>query len=321
MPDILTFSDLSEWCSQLMSETSRVISGASDTIRMLTAAILCGGHVLLEDLPGTGKTTLVKAVTILTGCEGRRVQCTPDLMPADLTGYEILQQDASGTRSMEFRKGPVFTNILLADEINRMAPRSQAGLLECMAEHQVTAGGKSYALPEPFLVIATQNPVELQGTFPLPEAQLDRFFMRLSMGMPDAEQERAILKDRQLTDPLDTLSALTSPSELLSAQRMIRDVRASDAVLDYLLALVHATRSHAKLRFGLSTRAALALRRAAQAFAAMDARDHILPDDIKAAWIPVCGHRIQASDGLLSDRKAAESVLSEIISSVEVPKQ
>lgn len=321
MPDILTFSDLSEWCSQLMSETSRVISGASDTIRMLTAAILCGGHVLLEDLPGTGKTTLVKAVTILTGCEGRRVQCTPDLMPADLTGYEILQQDASGTRSMEFRKGPVFTNILLADEINRMAPRSQAGLLECMAEHQVTAGGKSYALPEPFLVIATQNPVELQGTFPLPEAQLDRFFMRLSMGMPDAEQERAILKDHQLNDPLDTLSALTSPSELLSAQRMIRDVRASDAVLDYLLALVHATRSHAKLRFGLSTRAALALRRAAQALAAMDARDHILPDDIKAAWIPVCGHRIQASDGLLSDRKAAESVLSEIISSVEVPKQ
>ena len=320
MPFNLSISDLPAWSKTLMTETSRVIAGASDTIRLLMAAIFCGGHVLLEDLPGTGKTTLVNAVTILTGCEGRRVQCTPDLMPADLTGYEILQQDVSGNRHMDFRKGPVFTNMLLVDEINRMAPRSQAGLLECMAERQVTAGGKTYPLPEPFLVVATQNPIELQGTFPLPEAQLDRFFMRLSMGNPTAAQERAILSDRQLTDPLDSLSAVTSPAELLAVQRIVRNVTASDDVLDYLLALVTATRNHPKLRYGLSTRAALALRHAAQALAALDGRSYLLPDDIKAAWIPVCGHRVQASDGLLSDRKAAEAVLLSILSSVEVPK-
>ncbi len=320
MPDNLPISKVAELSETLLAETCRVIAGASETIRMLIAAMLCGGHVLLEDLPGTGKTTLVKAVTTLTGCEGRRVQCTPDLMPADLTGYEILQQNESGSRHMEFRKGPVFTNLLLADEINRMAPRSQAGLLECMAERQVTAGGKTYPLPEPFLVIATQNPVELQGTFPLPEAQLDRFFMRLSMGNPTLEQERAILADRQLGDPLDTLSACTSPDTLLAVQRTVRTVTASDDVLDYLLALVNATRSHPKLRYGLSTRAALALRHAAQALAAMDGRAYLLPDDIKKAFVPVCGHRLQASEGLLSDRTAAEAVLVGILGSVEVPK-
>lgn len=321
MTDIIRISELKLLTEQLMTETARVIVGAPDTIRMLTAALLCGGHVLLEDLPGTGKTTLVKAIAVLTGCESRRVQCTPDLMPADLTGFEILQQDSNGSRKMEFRQGPVFTNLLLADEINRMAPRSQAGLLECMAEHQVTAGGKTYPLPEPFFVIATQNPIELQGTFPLPEAQLDRFFMRLSMGTPNRNQELAILADRQLTDPLDTLSPVMAPEKLIAAQNTVREVSASEAVLDYLLSLVDATRSHPKLRFGLSTRAALALRHAAQAVAAMEGRDYLLPDDVKAVWIPVCGHRLQASDGLLSDRKASEAVLTDILRTVEVPKQ
>ena len=320
MADVIRITDLPALTGRLTEAAGRVIIGAPDTLRMLTAALLCGGHVLLEDLPGTGKTTLVKAFSILTGCDSRRVQCTPDLMPADLTGFEILQQDASGARHMEFRPGPVFTNLLLADEINRMAPRSQAGLLECMAEHQVTAGGKTYSLPEPFFVIATQNPVELQGTFPLPEAQLDRFFMRLSMGTPDRSQERAILADRQLTDPLESLTPVITPQMLLSAQAAVKTVTASEAVLDYLLSLAEATRSHSKLRFGLSTRAALALRHAAQAVAAMEGRDYLLPDDIKAVWIPVCGHRLQASDGLLSDRQASEAVLAEIVNSVEVPK-
>ncbi len=320
MADVIRITDLPALTGRLTEAAGRVIIGAPDTLRMLTAALLCGGHVLLEDLPGTGKTTLVKAFSILTGCDSHRVQCTPDLMPADLTGFEILQQDASGARHMEFRPGPVFTNLLLADEINRMAPRSQAGLLECMAEHQVTAGGKTYPLPEPFFVIATQNPVELQGTFPLPEAQLDRFFMRLSMGTPDRSQERAILADRQLTDPLESLTPVITPQTLLSAQAAVKTVTASEAVLDYLLSLAEATRSHSKLRFGLSTRAALALRHAAQAVAAMEGRDYLLPDDIKAVWIPVCGHRLQASDGLLSDRQASEAVLAEIVNSVEVPK-
>ena len=320
MADVIRITDLPALTGRLTEAAGRVIIGAPDTLRMLTAALLCGGHVLLEDLPGTGKTTLVKAFSILTGCDSRRVQCTPDLMPADLTGFEILQQDGSGARHMEFRQGPVFTNLLLADEINRMAPRSQAGLLECMAEHQVTAGGKTYSLPEPFFVIATQNPVELQGTFPLPEAQLDRFFMRLSMGTPDRSQERAILADRQLTDPLESLTPVITPQMLLSAQAAVKTVTASEAVLDYLLSLAEATRSHSKLRFGLSTRAALALRHAAQAVAAMEGRDYLLPDDIKAVWTPVCGHRLQASDGLLSDRQASEAVLTEIVNSVEVPK-
>ncbi len=320
MADVIRITDLPALTGRLTEAAGRVIIGAPDTLRMLTAALLCGGHVLLEDLPGTGKTTLVKAFSILTGCDSRRVQCTPDLMPADLTGFEILQQDGSGARHMEFRQGPVFTNLLLADEINRMAPRSQAGLLECMAEHQVTAGGKTYPLPDPFFVIATQNPVELQGTFPLPEAQLDRFFMRLSMGTPDRSQERAILADRQLTDPLESLTPVITPQMLLSAQAAVKTVTASEAVLDYLLSLAEATRSHSKLRFGLSTRAALALRHAAQAVAAMEGRDYLLPDDIKAVWIPVCGHRLQASDGLLSDRQASEAVLAEIVNSVEVPK-
>lgn len=320
MADVIRITDLPALTGRLTEAAGRVIIGAPDTLRMLTAALLCGGHVLLEDLPGTGKTTLVKAFSILTGCDSRRVQCTPDLMPADLTGFEILQQDGSGARHMEFRPGPVFTNLLLADEINRMAPRSQAGLLECMAEHQVTTGGKTYPLPEPFFVIATQNPVELQGTFPLPEAQLDRFFMRLSMGTPDRSQERAILADRQLTDPLESLTPVITPQMLLSAQAAVKTVTASEAVLDYLLSLAEATRSHSKLRFGLSTRAALALRHAAQAVAAMEGRDYLLPDDIKAVWIPVCGHRLQASDGLLSDRQASEAVLAEIVNSVEVPK-
>ena len=320
MADVIRITDLPALTGRLTEAAGRVIIGAPDTLRMLTAALLCGGHVLLEDLPGTGKTTLVKAFSILTGCDSRRVQCTPDLMPADLTGFEILQQDGSGARHMEFRPGPVFTNLLLADEINRMAPRSQAGLLECMAEHQVTAGGKTYSLPDPFFVIATQNPVELQGTFPLPEAQLDRFFMRLSMGTPDRSQERAILADRQLTDPLESLTPVITPQMLLSAQAAVKTVTASAAVLDYLLSLAEATRSHSKLRFGLSTRAALALRHAAQAVAAMEGRDYLLPDDIKAVWIPVCGHRLQASDGLLSDRQASEAVLAEIVNSVEVPK-
>ena len=317
----MTAAEAGALASAIRKMTESVILGAGESVRLLTAALFCGGHVLIEDLPGTGKTTLVKAAAAAAGCDFHRIQCTPDLMPADITGYEMFSQKADGSREMVFRRGPVFTNILLADEINRMAPRSQAGLLECMAEHQVTAGGKTYPLPEPFFVIATQNPIELQGTFPLPEAQLDRFFMRLSMGTPNRTQELAILADRQLTDPLDTLSPVMAPEKLIAAQNTVREVSASEAVLDYLLSLVDATRSHPKLRFGLSTRAALALRHAAQAVAAMEGRDYLLPDDVKAVWIPVCGHRLQASDGLLSDRKASEAVLTDILRTVEVPKQ
>ena len=223
----ITLQEIPELAASLKTAVSAVILGADSTVHSLILAALCGGHVLLEDLPGTGKTTLVKAFAKAAGCGFCRIQCTPDLLPADITGYEMLVQQPDGSHQMQFRKGPVFTNLLLADEINRMAPRSQSGLLECMAERQVTAGGSSYTLPSPFLVFATQNPIELQGTFPLPEAQLDRFFMRLEMGQPARAQELSVLNDRQTGDPLDSVTAVTAPETLCAAQEAVRTVSAS----------------------------------------------------------------------------------------------
>ena len=314
-------SDIPALAERLQSAAASVICGADDTVRMLICAVFCGGHVLLEDLPGTGKTTLVKAFAALTGCDSARVQCTPDLMPADLTGYDMLAQRADGSREMVFRKGPVFTNLLLADEINRMAPRSQSGLLECMEELQVTCGGKKYTLPEPFLVIATQNPIEMQGTFPLPEAQLDRFFMRLTMGTPSRDAELDILRGRQTADPLDSCKPVTTPEALCQIQKAVRTVSASDAVLQYLLDLAEASRRHTKLRYGLSTRAVLALRRAAQAYAAVSGRDYLLPDDIKAVFPAVCTHRLHLAGGMLADPAAAKQIAQELLASTEVTKQ
>ena len=314
----ISVSEVATLAEKLETSVKTVILGADGTVRLLTAAILCGGHVLLEDLPGTGKTTLVKAFAAVCGCSSRRIQCTPDLMPADITGYEMFAQQQDGSRKMVFREGPVFTNILLADEINRMAPRSQSGLLECMAERQVTAGGTRYALPQPFLVIATQNPIELQGTFPLPEAQLDRFFMRLRMGQPPRALEQEILRGRQLADPLDSLPQITTPAQLCAAQDAVRTVTVSEDVMDYLLDLAEATRRHAQVRYGLSTRGLLALRHAAQGYAAAEGRSYVLPDDVKAVFSAVAAHRLHMTGGLLSDADAAEQVIAEILGSTPV---
>lgn len=309
-----------EIARRLTDAAGEIIRGAEPTVRLLTAALLCGGHVLLEDLPGTGKTTLVKAMAKLTGCSFKRIQCTPDLMPADLTGYDVLTQQSNGQYQTAFRKGPVFTNLLLADEINRMAPRSQAGLLECMGEHQVTYNGQLYALPQPFFVIATQNPIELQGTFPLPEAQLDRFFMRLRLGQPERSRELEILRDRQQSDPLEHLSAVTSPAEILAAQAAVRSVKVSDAVLSYLLDLADATRKHPQVRYGLSTRGSLALQHAAQGFAAISGREYVIPDDVKAVFPAVCTHRIHMTGAALSDTDASEHLITDLLRNAEVPK-
>lgn len=317
---VQTISDVAALSASLTERMETVVSGVSETIQMVIAAALCGGHILLEDLPGSGKTTLAKAFARASGCEMRRVQCTPDLMPADITGFQILQTQKDGSREMVFRKGAVFTNILLADEINRAAPRTQAGLLECMAERQISCDGETYTLPRPFLVIATQNPIELQGTFPLPEAQLDRFLMRLSMGQPKPEQELAILEARQITDPLDSTIPVTDAETICAAQQIVRQVEASSAVLQYLLSLAEATRRHPSVRFGLSTRAVLAVRHAAQAVAAMQGRAYLLPDDIKAVFPAVCCHRLHASSHSVSDAKAAEQIVQELLSTVEVPK-
>ena len=306
--------------SKIADAVGTVVRGAEDTIAHLMTALLCGGHVLLEDMPGSGKTTLVKAFAAAIGCDCKRVQCTPDLMPADITGFQMLQQNADGTREMRFRKGPVFTNLLLADEINRMAPRTQSGLLECMAERQVSCDGVTYPLPVPFLVIATQNPIELQGTFPLPEAQLDRFFMRLTMGTPNRAQELAILNERQTDDPLRHLQAVTTPAELTAAQDAVRKVQSDEKILSYLLDIVDATRKHPQIRFGISTRGALALRHAAQARAAMAGRTYLLADDVQTVLPVVCAHRIHASSNLLADAQAAEQILQEIMRSTEAPR-
>lgn len=317
---VQTVADVQRISDALIAQIQTVVSGAEQTIRMLVAAALCGGHVLLEDLPGSGKTTLAKAFAKVSGCEMCRVQCTPDLMPADITGYPMLQAQPDGSREMVFRKGAVFTNVLLADEINRAAPRTQAGLLECMAEGQVSSDGVTYALPRPFWVIATQNPIELHGTFPLPEAQLDRFLMRLSMGQPAREQELAILEARQLADPLDAVQAATDADAICAAQAVVRTVEASSAVLQYLLSLAEGTRRHSNVRFGLSTRAVLAVRHAAQAIAAMQGRAYLLPDDVKAVFPAVCCHRLHVGSHSVSDAKAAEQIVQELLSSVEVPK-
>lgn len=315
-----TVSEAAAIAAAIDKAASSVVLGAEGAVRLLTAALLCGGHVLIEDLPGTGKTTLVKAIAKACGCAQKRIQCTPDLMPADITGFEMFAQQSDGSRAMVFREGPVFTNILLADEINRMAPRSQAGLLECMAECHVTAGGKQYALPQPFLVIATQNPIEMQGTFPLPEAQLDRFLMRLEMGRPAREREAEILRGRQMLDPLETVQAVTDPAELLAAQRAVRTVQISDAVMEYLLDLAAATRTHAQVQYGLSTRGLLALQHAAQANAVLEARDYVLPDDVKAVFGAVCAHRLHLSAGLLSEADAASHIVAELLAGVPVRK-
>lgn len=310
----------SKLADRLITEVRRVILGAENTLCLLVTALLADGHVLLEDLPGTGKTTLVKGIAAAAGLHMRRVQGTPDLMPQDITGFDMLEIAPDGSRTMVFREGPVFSQILLADEINRMAPRTQAGLLECMAEKQVTCGGKCYPLPAPFFVIATQNPIEMQGTFPLPEAQLDRFLMRLSLGTPAPETEREILAGRQLADPLETVSAVTDAEAILAAQQAVRTVTVSPDVLDYITALTAAARSHKKLRYGLSTRAALALMRAAQAYAVADGRDYVTPDCVKAVFPAVCTHRLHVSGGLLHEQNAAETVISELLAQTPVKK-
>ena len=276
-------------CSRITETIRQVIKGKDDVIQKVVICLLCGGHVLLEDLPGTGKTTLVKALARSIDGRFTRVQFTPDLLPGDLTGANIYDQKSGEFR---FRPGPVFTNLLLADEVNRATPRTQSSLLECMEERQVTVDGETRKLEAPFLVAATQNPVEIQGTFPLPEAQLDRFFMRLSMGYPSAQSEKEMLEAFVRNSPLEELSPVTDCAEILEAQEMVRSVRVSEPVEEYLLQITAATRSHDRIRLGVSPRGSLALMRAAQALAAISGRDYVLPDDVKAMCCDVLSHRI-----------------------------
>jgi MoxR-like ATPase len=300
----------------LRDSIGRVIVGKEHVVELALAALLAEGHVLIEDVPGIGKTMLAKSLARALGCTFRRLQCTPDLLPSDITGLHFFNQK---TQEFEFRAGPVFTHILLADEINRATPRTQAALLECMEERQVTLETGTVALERPFMVIATQNPIELQGTFPLPEAQLDRFLMQLPLGYPTAAEETEILRRFRGQHPLETLAPATNAAEVVSLQREIRTVHVSSAVEEYVVAIARATRHHAEIELGASPRASLGIYRAAQAFAAIAGRSHVVPDDIKVVVPYVLPHRlITTAQARLRDRGAREIAL-EVLASVPAP--
>jgi len=295
---------------QVVENVERVIIGKHDVIELVMVAILCEGHVLLEDVPGSGKTMLARAVAISLGSSFKRLQCTPDLLPNDVTGVSIYNQS---NRSFEFRPGPVFVNILLADEINRATPRTQSALLEAMQEQQVTVDGETRALPRPFLVMATQNPIEYEGTFPLPEAQLDRFLMRLTLGYPDAVDEKQILINLRCEHPITQLEQVANGETLLALQKLVWEVHVDDSLQDYIVALSAATRSHPDLALGVSPRGSLALFKASQAYAAVQGRDYVLPDDIKALAPITLAHRLIVKPDAELRGYTAEAILAAVV--------
>lgn len=301
---------------RLKTNIGRVVIGREREIELLLTALLAGGHVLLEDVPGTGKTTLAKALARSLDCGFARVQFTPDLLPADITGTRVYRQQ---TGTFEFIQGPAFTNVLLADEINRATPRTQSALLECMEERQITEGGVTYPLAAPFLVIATQNPVETQGTFPLPEAQLDRFLMRLSMGYPTGDEAVALMRRFIHHQPLAELTAVAKGEEVVQAARDCTACRVDEDVMRYMAALCEAARDPDKVRLGPSPRALLALMRACQAYAAIHGRDYVIPDDVKALAVPVLAHRVVLRG--ITQQASGEGFVRELLDRVPAPTE
>ena len=303
-------------CRRITDNVSQVIVGQERSIELLLVALLADGHVLIEDVPGLGKTLMAKSLARSIGGSFKRVQFTPDLLPTDITGFNVYNQR---TGEFVFQPGPVMANVLLADEINRTIPRTQSSLLESMEERQVTVDGKTYRLPHPFFVMATQNPIELEGTFPLPEAQLDRFLLKISLGYPDKEQEISILKRFQEDDPLQTLAAVANPLELAELQTVRKSMHLSYPVRAYITDIVGATRENEALRFGASPRGTLGLMRAGQALAALRGREYVLPDDIKYLAGPVLAHRLIVREDERLRGKKPEQVLEEIIQQIPVP--
>ncbi len=308
--DIKTASD------RLIGNISQVIVGKEDVIELCLVALLCEGHVLLEDVPGIGKTTLAKAIARSIGCGFRRIQFTPDLLPSDVTGILYFNQRS---QDFEFRPGPIMSQVVLADEINRATPRTQSALLEAMQERQVTVDVETMALPRPFLVLATQNPIELEGTFPLPEAQIDRFLMRVALGYPSKEDENTILLRYEREDPLDTLSPVIQAGDLLAMQEQIRTVPVEESVREYIVDVARATRAHEAVELGVSPRGTLALYRTAQALAAIRGRGFVIPDDVKYLAPPVLTHRIIISPQTRLRGRRPEEVMAEIVDTVPVP--
>ena len=301
---------------RILENISKVIIGKGEAMELLLVALFAEGHVLIEDVPGVGKTLLTKSLARSIDGTFKRVQCTPDLLPGDITGFNVYDQRSG---DFVFHPGPVHTHILLVDEINRAIPRTQSSLLESMGEQQVTIDSMSYPLPHPFIVLATQNPIELEGTFPLPEAQLDRFLMKIHLGYPDREEESEILLRYKKDDPLDTLEAVTSPEEILRLQELRGEVTMSEVEKDYILEITSYTRNHSRIKYGASPRGSLGLMHAAQSRAVLHGRDYIHPDDVKRLAVPVLSHRVVLEDEELISGVRAEALIGEIVERLAVP--
>jgi MoxR-like ATPase len=308
--------ELAAAVQRVVSNVERVIVGKAQAVAFSLIAILCCGHVLIEDVPGVGKTVLTKAIARSIGCSFKRIQFTPDLLPSDVTGVSIYNQK---TASFEFRPGPIMSQIVLADEVNRATPRTQSALLEAMEEAQVTVDGVTYRLPEPFMVMATQNPIEYEGTFPLPEAQLDRFMLNVKLGYPKPSDEVKILASHQHHHPLDDLAQIMTADELVRIQRQVCSIHVDPSIHEYIVAIANATRNHQNIYLGASPRGSLSLVRAAQALAAMRGRSYVIPDDVKLLVKPTLAHRIIMTPAARVRSIASTTVLDEILQSVAVP--
>ena len=300
---------------RVLANVERVIVGKHHEVRLALVALLCRGHLLIEDVPGTGKTVLAKAIARSLGCSFRRIQFTPDLLPSDVTGLSIFNQK---TQEFEFRPGPIMSQVVLADEINRATPKTQSSLLECMEERQSTIDGTTYPMPDPFIVIATQNPIEYEGTFALPEAQLDRFMIRLRMGYPQPVDEIVILDEQKRSHPLDELTEVLTLEDLRAMQSAVRDIYVDPTVAEYIVRLVNATRNHPDVYLGASPRGSIALYRAGQAMAGLLGRDYVMPDDIKALAEPALGHRLIIKTSSSIHEVQAGHVVRELLDTVPV---
>ena len=301
---------------KIINNVEQVIIGKRETVELVITALISNGHILLEDVPGVGKTRLIAAVARSIDGSFKRIQFTADVLPSDITGFSIYNQK---TGDFEFKKGAIMSQFVLADEINRTSPKTQAALLEAMEEKQISVDGVTYKMPQPFMVMATQNPIEFMGTFPLPEAQLDRFLIKISVGYPDAESERSVLSMHQMDDPFDTLEAVATTDDIINIQNEVKKVFIHENLESYIISLVSATRNHPSVRLGASPRASLALYRTAQATAYIDGRDYVVPDDIQKMMVPVMAHRIILSQETKFSNTTAEDVLEEIKKSTPVP--
>jgi len=313
---LLSARDIKDATDRVIENIERVIVGKHEAVRLTLIAVLCRGHVLIEDVPGVGKTVLARSIARSIGCTFKRIQFTPDLLPSDVTGVSMYSQRE---QEFEFRPGPIMSQFVLADEINRATPKTQSALLEAMEEHQVTVDGVTHPLPDPFIVLATQNPIEYEGTFPLPEAQLDRFMLNISMGYPSPSDEVIILDRQQFTHPIDSLDQVMSDEDLVGLQEQVRQVRIDREIREYIVALVAATRQHQHIYLGASPRGSLALFHASQALALLRGRDFVQPDDVKALVKPVLSHRLIVAPAARVRGVTAAAVLDEVLGLVPTP--